>query len=417
MPLALHTGAAVRELDRIAIEESGIAGITLMRRAAQACADVVQQCWPAAEVVRVFCGSGNNAGDGYLLAGLLAQRGLKVEAIVVGDILKLGADALAAYQFCEQSDATIQPLSEVAFADGASLFVDALLGIGLSGLVRADFAKVITRINEHSATKGLPVLSVDIPSGLSADNGQVLGVAIRATATVTFIGTKRGLLTGDGTDMVGELYFDDLGVPVDVLKRVPATALRLSNESLAGLLPRRLRNSHKNRFGHILVVGGDQGMGGAVRVRHVVHGHDRAGGEVDHRAGVLAGTDVADPADHVDELDRADAPPRLRRRQPRDARTCDEARARGDRGAALLTLYVGPVDEDGKGAPHAHLLEFGTGPRYHKSGKFVGAVMADPFMRPAWDQHRGQMLEKLGANIWAEIEKSLARAERAAAKG
>ena len=143
--------------------------------------------------------------------------------------------------------------------------MDALLGIGLSGLVRADFAKVITRINEHSATKGLPVLSVDIPSGLSADNGQVLGVAIRATATVTFIGTKRGLLTGDGTDMVGELYFDDLGVPVDVLKRVPATALRLSNESLAGLLPRRLRNSHKNRFGHILVVGGDQGMGGCRR--------------------------------------------------------------------------------------------------------------------------------------------------------
>ena len=264
LPLALHTGAGVRELDRIAIEESGIAGITLMRRAAQACADVVQQCWPAADVVRVFCGSGNNAGDGYLLAGLLAQRGLTVEAIVVGDIVKLGADASAAYQFCEQSDAIIQPLSEAAFADGASLFVDALLGIGLSGLVRADFAKVITRINAHSATKGLPVLSVDIPSGLSADNGQVLGVAIRATATVTFIGTKRGLLTGDGTDMVGELYFDDLGVPVDLLKRVPATALLLSKESLAGLLPRRLRNSHKNRFGHILVVGGDQGMGGAV---------------------------------------------------------------------------------------------------------------------------------------------------------
>jgi len=91
--------------------------------------------------------------------------------------------------------------------------------------------------------------------------------------------------------------------------------------------------------------------------------------------------------------------------------------ARGDRGAALLTLYVGPIDEDGKGAPHAHLLEFGTGPRFHKSGKFVGAVLADPFMRPAWDQHRGQMLEKLGANIWAEIEKSLARAAKAAAKG
>ncbi len=264
LPSALYSAAAVKELDRIAIEEAGVAGITLMRRAALACADIAQQRWPTADVVRVFCGNGNNAGDGYLLAGLLAQRGLKVEAIVVGDAEKLGSDAAMAYQFCEQSDARIQSLSESAFASGASLIVDALLGIGLSGPVRAEFAEVISRINRLSATEGLPVLAVDIPSGLSADSGQVLGVAIRATATVTFIGTKRGLLTGDGADMAGELYFDDLEVPQDVYERVPANVTRLSNESLAGLLPRRLRNSHKNTFGHILVVGGDQGMGGAV---------------------------------------------------------------------------------------------------------------------------------------------------------
>lgn len=93
-----------------------------------------------------------------------------------------------------------------------------------------------------------------------------------------------------------------------------------------------------------------------------------------------------------------------------------KGQARGDQGRSVLSLYVGPVDEEGKGAPHAHLQEFGTAPRYHKSGKYVGSVMADPFMRPAWDAHKGVMLEELGKNIWAEIEKSLARAAKKAAK-
>lgn len=94
-----------------------------------------------------------------------------------------------------------------------------------------------------------------------------------------------------------------------------------------------------------------------------------------------------------------------------------KAQARGDQGRSVLSLYVGPVDEEGKGAPHAHLQEFGTAPRYHrKSGKYVGSVMADPFMRPAWDARKGVMLEELGKNIWLEIEKSLARATRKAAR-
>jgi len=264
MPQALYTAAAVRELDRIAIEESGIPGISLMRRAALACAEVAEQRWPEAKSVHVFCGNGNNAGDGYLLAGLLAQRGLNVVAIVVGDVKKLGGDASMAYRFCEQSAASIEPLGEAAFVTGASLIVDALLGTGLSGPVRPGFADVINRINEQSRTESIPVLSVDVPSGLSVDSGRVLGVAIRATATVTFIGVKRGLVTDDGCDTTGELYFDDLGVPETVLQQVPTTLSRLSNGRLEGLLPRRPKNSHKNRFGHVLVVGGDEGMGGAV---------------------------------------------------------------------------------------------------------------------------------------------------------
>lgn len=90
--------------------------------------------------------------------------------------------------------------------------------------------------------------------------------------------------------------------------------------------------------------------------------------------------------------------------------------ARGDFRPSVVSMFVGPVDDDGQGAPHAHLLEFGTQPRFLKSGRFVGAVMADPFMRPAWDTHSGDMLDKLGAEVWDQIMKSLDRAARKAAR-
>lgn len=91
-----------------------------------------------------------------------------------------------------------------------------------------------------------------------------------------------------------------------------------------------------------------------------------------------------------------------------------KVRARGDFSRSVVTMYVGPIDEDGQGAPHAHLIEFGTMPRHHDSGKFVGAVMADPFMRPAWDAHRPLLLERLGKEVWANIEKTIERARRKA---
>ncbi|AUR04248.1 phage protein, HK97 gp10 family [Phaeobacter inhibens] len=94
-----------------------------------------------------------------------------------------------------------------------------------------------------------------------------------------------------------------------------------------------------------------------------------------------------------------------------------KGRARRDQGRSKIAMYVGPVQQDGSHAPHAHLIEFGTGDRYHESGKYVGAVMADPFMRPAWDANRERVLEILKREIWAEIEKTIARAARKAARG
>lgn len=264
LPAALFDAGSVRELDRIAIEEQGITGISLMRRAAVACVEVAQARWPEAKSALVYCGNGNNAGDGYLIAGILAQRDFKVDVVVVGDVDKLGADARKAYRFCQNSDAVINNLAPQVFSQSADLIFDALLGTGLKGPVRDRFAAVIDSINRQADATSTPVVAVDLPSGLSADSGRILGVAIRAQATVTFIGTKRGLLTADGPDHSGTLYFDDLEVPQAVFDRLPPDAVLLSEHMMKGSLPKRPRNSHKNKFGHILVVGGDEGMGGAV---------------------------------------------------------------------------------------------------------------------------------------------------------
>ncbi|MDA1301294.1 MAG: NAD(P)H-hydrate dehydratase [Proteobacteria bacterium] len=251
----LYTADQVRELDRRAIEDSGIAGITLMRRAAGATVDALLARWPGVRSVGVYCGSGNNAGDGYIAAGLLADRGIDVRVVSLGNPNKLGTDARAALRFCERSPAAV--------ADSATdcdVLVDALLGTGISGDVRADYVAAIRQIN----SAGRPVVSVDVPSGLSVDSGQILGIAVRASVTVTFIGVKRGLLTGAGPDCCGELVFADLDVPAEVYDDLPPSVRQLDFGECLALLDAREQGSFKNNFGHLLVAGGDVTMCGAV---------------------------------------------------------------------------------------------------------------------------------------------------------
>ncbi len=259
LPDSLYTTAQVRELDRLAIEEEGIPGLTLMRRAAQACLETIEATWARTKTVTVFCGSGNNAGDGYILAGMLTERGRDVQVVVVGDPDKLGDDASAAWEYCRASGARIETFEAETRVTG-ELLIDALLGTGLSGEVRERYRHAIERINDS----GHPVVSIDIPSGLSADTGSELGAAVRATATVTFIGIKRGLLTNQGPEAVGRLIFARLGVPDTVYAGVPADTIKLARDRNLPRLPRRRRNAHKGDFGHVLIVGGDAGMGGAV---------------------------------------------------------------------------------------------------------------------------------------------------------
>ena len=138
--------------------------------------------------------------------------------------------------------------------------MDALLGTGLIGPVRPEYQQVISAVNLHDCT----VLAVDLPSGLCADTGNILGACIKADMTVTFIGRKLGLLTNDGPEVVGELNFADLSVPGSVFDAIEPSVRMLSYEDQIRKLPVRNRNAHKMNHGHVLVVGGDQGMAGAV---------------------------------------------------------------------------------------------------------------------------------------------------------
>ena len=259
-PVRLYTAAQVRELDRIAIEEHGIAGLTLMKRAAEACVEKLISTWPGAVNILVLCGSGNNAGDGFIVAGLLAAKGKSVQVGLVGNVPGTDTDAGQAYHFCVDSKVDIATEGFESLIAGRDLIVDALLGTGLSGEVRPGYAQVIRQVNES----GVPVLSVDLPSGLCADTGRNLGECVDAAVTVTFIGRKFGLYTNNGPGYAGEVTFAPLDVPESIFDRIDTTVESLSFGRVIQQLPPRHSNAHKMSHGHLLVIGGDAGMGGAV---------------------------------------------------------------------------------------------------------------------------------------------------------
>jgi len=260
MSTAIYTRDQVRSMDRNAIEEEGIPGLILMRRAAQAAYRLITTRWPDVKVVRVFCGSGNNAGDGYLLAGLLAERGYEVSVASIGDTDKLGADARAALQFCRQTTARINGCEDLEGSDGPGLLVDALLGTGFHGELSEPYLRAISHINGMPC----PVLSLDVPSGLDADKGSAPHDCVQADVTITFIGNKRGLVTGEGCQLAGELVLDDLDVTPETLASVAPYARQLNLDQLLHQLPPRQRNAHKGMQGHLLLVGSDFSMPGAL---------------------------------------------------------------------------------------------------------------------------------------------------------
>lgn len=238
-----------------------MSGSILMERAGEAAYRVLVERYPEARRVWVVCGTGNNGGDGYVVARLARANGREVRVLQIGDTEHLGGDALAALQRLQGMDVTPESFAAES-TEQADLLVDALLGTGVRGEVKEPYASAIDWINDS----GKPVLSLDVPSGLDANTGQVAGRAVRASDTITFIGLKAGLLTGDAPDYVGRLAFSALNLPASVYEQMIPAARRLEFTQLLRNLSPRARNSHKGLYGHVLVIGGEHGMNGAARL-------------------------------------------------------------------------------------------------------------------------------------------------------
>jgi NAD(P)H-hydrate epimerase len=255
---ALYQATQIRSIELMAKDELGLSEDELMDRAGSSAFSTLCHLYPEVRSIAVFCGSGNNAGDGYVLARLVQEKGYSVIVNQYKTIENLpptarhaALQALAAGVPCQCIDDPID--SEV------ELIVDALLGIGIKGQVQGPLAIAINQINDAK----LPVLSLDVPSGLDADSGQVMGVSVIASHTVTFIGYKLGLMTLDGPDHCGEIICHNLQLEKGLATIEPAAYLLDDNLNKI-LLPRRLKNSHKGRFGHVLIIGGGYGMPGSV---------------------------------------------------------------------------------------------------------------------------------------------------------
>jgi ADP-dependent NAD(P)H-hydrate dehydratase / NAD(P)H-hydrate epimerase len=259
--LPLYTATQVRELDRTAIEVAGIPGYTLMSRAGAAAWEALRGAWPEARRIVVVCGTGNNGGDGYVLARHALEAHCDVLVMQLGDAGRIGGDARTAREAYLTAGGAVSA-ADPALLQDAGVIVDALLGTGLERPLEGEWLAMVEALNRAAA----PVLAIDIPSGLHADSGAVLGAAVKACRTMTFIGRKQGLYTGQAAEFTGAVMFSDLGVPAGICQSIPAPARLVTAPPLGKLAAPRPRAAHKGAHGHVLVIGGDHGMNGAVRL-------------------------------------------------------------------------------------------------------------------------------------------------------
>lgn len=258
----IYTAAQVKELDRYATDAFNISGNVLLERAGEAAFQFILSKWPQCKRLLVLCGTGNNAGDGFVVARLASEQEFDVRVLQVGDENKLQGDALAAQQRLLGSGITPVTFVETLDEEDYDLIVDAMLGIGVHGNIAGKYAVAINALNAQTK----PVFSIDIPSGLNADTGIPQGIAVKATKTLTYVGLKQGLVTGDGPEYSGEVLFSDLKLPKALYDMRSPAGYRLDYAHLSQLLPKRLRNTHKGDFGHVVLIGGAPGMPGAIRL-------------------------------------------------------------------------------------------------------------------------------------------------------
>lgn len=246
--------AEIRTIEQAALAQSPPPA--LMERAGQAAAELGRELLGNdGKRVLLFAGPGNNGGDALVMARHLQASGCQTSVLFTGSPQKLSAEARHALEAWTGAGGAL--LDELPAERDWDLVVDGLFGIGLERPLEGRYTELVNWINACTA----PVLALDIPSGLHADSGRVLGCAVRASHTLTFIGLKAGLLTLDGPDHAGRLSQDNIGVEIPETTR--ARGWRIETALLETVLPLRLRNTHKGSFGTVAIFGGAPGMTGA----------------------------------------------------------------------------------------------------------------------------------------------------------
>lgn len=273
----LVTAAQMRELDRLTIERYGTPGHVLMERAGSGATQALLTAFPHVQAnqasrakshaaVVVVAGKGNNGGDGFVIARLLKKRGIACEVLLVAKRTDVKGDArrnLLAFVRMRGRLTEVTQLDQLAVVNTkltqASLVVDALLGTGLNAPVRGLPAALIESMN----ASGVPILAVDMPSGLDADRGVPLGTAVQAAVTTTFAYPKVGQAVYPGVQLVGRLMVIDIGIAAEAVAAVDPHMKLLSKETLGALIQPRQPDTHKGSFGHLFVLAGARGKSGA----------------------------------------------------------------------------------------------------------------------------------------------------------
>lgn len=268
--LSVYTCEQIRHIEGLA--KSRLPTASLMQRAGLAAANFASQLAPTGSPLLVFAGAGDNGGDAFEMVAHLSQRGYKVSIYTIGEETNYSPDALLALQNARSNAISwIKDRKDLEqLLDKAALIVDGLFGIGLNRPIAGLASEIVGLINQTSSRNAIPVLALDIPSGLMADTGQTCRgtiqsdkemTAVRASHTITFIAYKPGLFTAKGRDLAGQVLLDTLGINPS---HFPAPTITLNTkENTQSLLTPRLHDSNKGSFGNVSIIGGADGMYGA----------------------------------------------------------------------------------------------------------------------------------------------------------
>ncbi len=259
----------MREADRRAIQEIGIASLVLMENAGRQVVAAIESLYPdlAERRIAIVCGKGNNGGDGFVVARTLQQRGFDVSVFVIGRLTEVKGDARTNLEILGRIGQTVVEVADETAWElhggeitGHDLIIDAIFGTGLSAPLDGFFETVVGDLNDA----GVPIVAIDIPSGMSADTSDLIGDAVEAAVTVTLAAPKLPLVLPPAEMTAGEVVIADIGIPSEVIEQLDGPRIELmTRDQMRPIIHPRSPEAHKGDFGRVLVVAGSRGKAGA----------------------------------------------------------------------------------------------------------------------------------------------------------